>query len=407
MCYILGFVESTRREHHMRSCFGPTVLLTCKNETRLACGYRPRHSYFLCVFHKLIVKLINVIRFPKLSALLSYEIVQKLPATFHLYDYHTCLTHKVTENVPFLLAHLSNEATYQSYLYTIWAVHGLGISIKIADIALNNQTNVFVNIYDGPILVTSSTLNELASNRFRYKAGFRITIGFTILDDVVGELAKLSYSAYYYTQQVIPIDKYEKSTLTISIDTAKRNHNQIFYYKYITVVTINSKFVQMTFTNLTKFSEMSEGCEDGGFVLSDNLQDHFLVTGPFCSQHGTEPLVNAINTFYSSHNFITIFVYSYKFQMKVDIVFRQTSCEGITNPCIRFCKKKQPRQLPPQNYRTTFSSNVSTCGGNIFIERGCVVVQKTPTERVVCDLTVIASVGQIKTSNFRVINNIR
>ena len=387
----------------MRSCFGPTVSLTCNIETRFVCGHRQRFSYFLCVFNKLTVKLINIIRFPKFSAFLSYEIVQRLPTTFQLLDYHTFLLHENTTNLPIFVSHLSHNI-YLSYLFTIWAVHGLGINIKIADSTLNNQTNVIVNIYDGPVLVKSSTLKELATNRFRYQAGFRVTVGFTILDNVFGELVTLSYGAYHYKPQVISINKYEKST--ISIDTAKRNHNQIFYYKYLTVTTTQSKFVQLTFKNLTKFSEVSEGCEDGGFVLSDNLKDHFLVAGPFCSQHGTEPLVNAINTFYSSGNFITVFVYSYNFQMTVDIVFNQTPCEGITNPCIRFCKKWQQR-YPLQNYRTTFSKNAHTCGGNLFIERGCVVVQKTPTERVVCDLTVVASAGQIKTSNFRVINNIR
>ena len=317
-----------------------------------------------------------------------------------------------TTNVPFHSTHLGIVNIYLSYLYTIWVAHGLGININITAFAIEIQTDVYVNVYDGPILAKSTTLHEIASSSFKYQAGFRMTIGLTIindnnniLDDFIKELAILSYSAYQYQPHVVHLDKYLNATRTITIDTSKRNHNQIFYYKYLTVSTVGSKFVQMTFTNLTKFSKASQGCEDGGFVLSDVLQNHIFVTGPFCSQHGTEPLVNDIRTFFSTQNFTTIFVYSYKFQMEVDIVFNQTPCEGITNPCSRFCNPNH--ELPTQNYRTKFSSGTNICGGDIYIEKGCVVVQKTPSAHTGCEIMVIAPAGQIKTSDFRVINNIR
>ena len=352
------------------------------------------------MFNKLNIELNNILSYPKMSILLSYEIVQKQAVIYYLNDYHRYMVREGTTYIPFDST-LFNIIGYQSYLYTVWVAHGLGININIEAFVIKYQTNAFVNIYDGPILVKSTTLYELASNRFRYQAGFRVTIGITMIDDLTRVLAKLSYSHYHYKPQEIYI---ENSTRTISIDTAKRNHNQIFYYKYLTVTTMKSKFVQIAFTNLAKFSEASEGCEYGGFALSDVLEHHISVTGPFCSQHGTEPLVNAINTFHSTQNFITIFIYSYKFQMSVDIVFSETFCGGITNPCDRFCNPNL--ELPTQNYRVKFSSRYLICSGDIYIENGCVVVQKTPAAQIYsyCDFTVIAYEGQIKTRNFHVIN---
>ena len=377
--------------------------MACKNDTRLVCGYKHRTSDYLCMFNKLIIELNNFISYPKISILLSYEIVQKQAVIYYLNDYHRYMVREGTTYIPFDST-LFNILGYQSYLYTVWVAHGLGININIEVVVINYQTNAFVNIYDGPILVKSTTLYELASNRFRYQAGFRVTIGITMIDGFTRVLAKLSYSHYHYKPQVIHI---ENSTQTISIDTAKRNHNQIFYYKYLTVTTKKSKFVQMAFTNLAKFSEASEGCEDGGFALSDVLEHHISVTGPFCSQHGTEPLVNAINTFHSTQNFATIFIYSYKFQMKVDIVFSETFCGGITNPCDRFCNPNL--ELPTQNYWVKFTGHYLFCSGDIYIEKGCKVVQKTPAAQIYsyCDLTVIAYEGQIKTRNFHVINMIK
>ena len=399
------FAESASRKFHERTCFGPLVLLTCKKERMNACGYRQRFTDYLCMFNKLIITLDNPSKFPKFSILLSYELLQKLVTPFYLYDYHKYMIYEGTTNVPFSFPHFSIIYIYLSYLYTIWVAHGQGIDIKITATTIISQTNVLVNIYDGPILVKSSTLHEVASSGFKYQAGFRMTIGLTFIDAVFQELAALSYNAYQYQRQVIQLDKYQNATRTISIDTSKRNHNQIFYYKYLTVSTVKTKFVQVTFANLTKFYKASQGCEDGGFVLSDVLQHHNFVTGPFCSQHGTEPLVNAIKTFLSTQNFITIFVYSYQFQMEVNIVFSQTLCEGITNPCSRFCNPNQ--ELPTQNYKTKISSSDHSCYGSIYMEKGCVVVQKTPAAKIICKIEIIASAGQLKTSDFRMINNIR
>ena len=348
----------------------------------------------------------NDFKLSSLSILLAYQVVQKLPVQFYAYDDQIFIAQPETILVPFLGVPLYADA-YILSLITLWTNHGRGIHIKLAARPIKDKSDVFVKIFDGPILMGPFDLDRFPKRTLRYAAGFRLTIGIESINNVTRQFAKLTYQTFQQRQQQVDLNKHQDATWKISIDTTKKAHNRKLYYKYLTVSTTKSKYLQMTFTNLRQFSYASKGCEDGGFVLSEESDDHGIVTGPFCSQRGTEPLVNAIKTFHSSHEYITIFIYSYTFQMKVDITFRHAECQGITNPCTRFCNLRRDKINETQNYWTETSLYQRTCSSTIHLKMGCVVLQKIPGRNSKCKLMFFAHGGLIKTTDFKVVNNIR
>ena len=348
----------------------------------------------------------NDYKLSNLSIILSYQVVQKLSVQFYAYDDQILIIEPQTKIVPFLGVPLYEDA-YISSLITLWTNHGQGIHIKLAVMPIKEKTDVFVKIFDGPILMGPFDLDRFPKRTLTYSAGFRVTVGIESIDNVTREFATLAYQTFPFRQRQVDLDKHPDATWTFSIDTTKKDHNRRLYYKYLTVSTTKSKFLQMTFTNLSQFSYASHGCEDGGFVLSEESDDHAIVRGPFCSQQGTEPLVNAIKTFHSKNEYITIFIYSYTFRMKVDITFRHAECQGITNPCTHFCNLLRENINETQNYWTEAGFYQRTCKSTIHLKRGCVVMQITPRQNIRCKLMLLAHGGLIKINDFKVVNNIR
>ena len=400
----------SKRAFHFKTCFGPFVKLVCYKDIRTICGTRNRYSYYLCLSNKLKITLQNEHRFSKVSMLLSYEIVQKLVVPFLLYDDQKYIFYTKTMVLPITQISI-NTKTYISHLYTIWAAHGKGIATQLSAMPVQKETNMFVKISDGPVLVRSFSLYLLPTRGLKYKAGFRMTIGIEFIDTIMHPSVKVSYKTYAIRSQEIYLYQYPGAKWKTSIDTTKREHKQVLYYIYFMVFSSVPNFVQITFTNLTKFSDASQGCEDGGFVLSDNFYDHTDVAGPFCTQHGTEPLVNAVRTFYSTHHYITIFIYSYTFQIEVLITFQQTTCEGITNPCYRVCnqyKEYIAEYETPKHYDISASYYHHSCKASIYLDQECVVVQKIPGKLFACEITIFSHrLGYQIKAGFRVVDNIR
>ena len=403
----IGFEQVGKRAFYFKTCFGPLVKLVCYKDIRTICGTRNRYSYYLCLSNKLSITLQNEHRFSNVSILLSYKIVLKLAVPFQLFDDQTYLLSTKTWDLPVL--HKTYIEAYISHLYSIWTAHGNGIATQLSALPMRNETNVFVKIYDGPVLARSFSLYLLSTRDLKYKAGFWVTIGFEVIDTIIHPSVSVSYKLYSLKKQEIDLREYPETKWMTSIDTTKREHKQVLYYKYLTVRIKVPNFVQITFTNLTKFSDPSQGCEDGGFVLSDHEMYHHDAAGPFCTQHGTEPLVNSMRTYYSSFHYITIIIYSYTFQMEVMITFQQTPCQGITNPCYRLCDQYE-RSIQVhryQNYYIDTSYHWLSCNVAISMHKDCVVVQKIPEESIACNITIVSLVEQIRATDFRVTDNIR
>ena len=265
------------------------------------------------------IMLINTLPLSKSLTLITYQIVTKLNRNLHLFDYHMYLRHSHTSTAAYDYTHFKKFNLV--FLYTIWTTHGFGINIWLRAIDMKNPTNVSVSVYDRPFLIESFDFRDLTDDGFWYQAGFRATISVIINDDIKQKVSLFSFKTYEHKQHVIFLEDNSSDIQKISLNTSERPHNPIFYYKYLTVRAKTSKYIQMTFTKLRKYTGESYHCAEGGFVLSDNNDTHLQVTGPFCTQHGTEPLVNDIKTFQSTHDVLTFFLYSYSFEMDVDIEF--------------------------------------------------------------------------------------
>ena len=172
-----------------------------------------------------------------------------------------------------------------------------------------SQTDAFVMVYDGPILVKYSRLSEISKGSYRYKAGFRAKVGFQLNEHASEEVCHVRFhiSTRYPESRII--SKY------VSFNTMRRSENQVLYYKSLLVSSFS--FINMTFTNIRQYKGESDMCESGGFILPDfsMYKMYIYVTGPFCTKRGTEPLVNAVRSCQSSSMFIVFILYSYTFWM--------------------------------------------------------------------------------------------
>ena len=202
-------------------------------------------------------------------------------------------------------------------------------------------------------------------------------------------------------------------TFNTSSNTKDRDGH--FYHKIFRVNTnIDDKFVKLTFTNIRELSSPSYNCEHGGFIVSElwGYYEYPIVYSPYCTQHGTEPLVNEVNTFHSAHPHLVLIIFSYTFQMDVDILFETTPCEGITNICNVFCGQFATNHVmrigEPLNYVVLNSKDsISTCIVQLQVIKGCIKVQQVSDRTgLVCYLSISVKEGMIQTI-FHLQNNFR
>ena len=416
VCVFVMFAEFTEDFHfpriYERQCHGAyaACVLMCNGQVLAICETLNTPIYYLCMFNEVEILLEKEFNFPKYSVLLSYQVVARTQAELMLYNYHvTLISQSGVEQIPYSSSFL-NTNTIHSYLYTIWTHHGRGINVSMDALAIAEETDAFVNILDGPVLVESFLLYNLTQKRYSYKGGFRVTIGIELVAKFIQTVATLAYDTFKLRPQFLALDKHKGFIRNLSMNTMRRTHNQILYYKYVTVITNKDKYIRITFTNLARYAGASYMCEHGGFVLSDFLKTHWWVTGPFCTQHGTEPLVNDVRTFLSRVNHITFILYSYTFEMDVDITFEQTHCQGITNPCTQYCDRRRRTDYSRVgNYRMQLYRSRMGCSLYIVLVKGCVVLQETLQNEItkVCNIGVLAENGSLTASKLLVINNIR
>ena len=251
------------------------------------------------------------------------------------------------------------------------------MSVRINTLNFIGNNNVSVSIFDGPIFVRSSTLNDI--NHFQYDGGNEVTCGIDVLNGDVPDVDGLEivYTAHKQTLNHVKLSNVD-DTFNITVNTRQR-HGAIFYYKYLKVKAENS-FVKMTFTKVHSLSGTSYNCKYGGVVFSDLSKFAVGINGPYCSQYGTSPLGNDVNTFYSMQNYLIFLIYSYTFQINVEIFFQRSHCEGITNMPNLLCGDDAVYKYvesPPINYiHLGIRTNKLQCIINIQIIKGCVIVQR-------------------------------
>ena len=381
--------------------------MRCLKDEEQLCGHGDIYMTYFCLFSHLELRLESLVDSTYASLLVKYQVMHGVTYLW-LNETHSHIDLKqVLTLIPIKFEAAIPDNQLQSYRYTLKSYYGflLEIGIKVILVEDINHNNVddliYVSIFDGPILVNSSFLYDM--DRFSYVGGFTITCQVDIMNGVALIRGTIKLLFQRRLQEILDVNLTNiKDTYKTSVNTMKRN--SIFYYKYIRVRTANH-FVKLTFTNIRTFSGQSHSCEYGGFVVSDFWDAHLQVIGPYCSRHGTEPLVNDVNVFHSRNNFLTFIIYSYTFQMDVDISFQSTPCEGVTNICNVYCGNYF-KYYTAKNYYSAKNfilvyrhKSRFTCRVQLQILKKCVMVQRTWDERnAVCIVVIYPRLGVMKTT---------
>ena len=380
--------------------------MRCLKDEEQLCGHGDIYMTYFCLFNQLELRLESRVDSTYASLLVKYQVMHGLT---YLWLNET-QSHVAFRQVLFIIPIQFDGAIYdnqlQSHRYTVNTFYRflleIGINvIYIDDISHKNADGLIsVRIFDGPILVNSSFLYEM--DGFSYVGGFTITCQVDIINVIILKRCGIKLIFQRRLQETLDVNLANiEDTYKTSVNTIKRN--SIFYYKYIRVRTANH-FVKLTFTNIRTFSGQSYSCEYGGFVVSDFPNIHVQVIGPYCSRHGTEPLVNDVNTFHSRNNFLTLIIYSYTFHIDVDISFQYTQCEGVTNICNVYCGKhadlyNDNKFHSAKNFVVYYERKRFRCKVHLQIRKQCVMVQRTWDERnAVCIVVIYPRLGVMKTT---------
>ena len=279
----------------------------------------------------------------------------------------------------------SRKVWAQTYQYTILSQPGFGIQFEfVANNFTKNQISL-VSIYDGPVLVYNVYLHAVSSkiNQMNYTGGNRVVCGIYFPNPApMQQFIMLMFFAYQFDEERFVINHGSTVNLTINTIISVRRR-PVFYYRYIQFSTRNSeKFLQLTVTNITSIRGSSYNCENGGFALAESEGFPRKVMGPYCTRTGVEPLLNDINTFVTKSHLLYFLVYSYTFELDMNITIRETTCEGITNACATFCGVPHYLLNRRMQYYTvrvsTRGVNTAFCRVFIILEKGCVVLQRIP-----------------------------
>ena len=332
------------------------------------------------------------------SVLVAYQIMEDVGQPLILKEFHRYLGYDTSRTperyvISFYFTRFTGEI--RSYQYTIQTYYGFGIK-AVLDI-FSETDRIIVSWYDGPLLVNSFTKTE---HYVRGYKGHEVTGGFIVRfllklprSNIDGNCS-IIYRKYRHTYTYFKLTNVEE-TYNISVNTMRTIKGTPFYYKYIAIAA-HDGFIKLTVRNIRTLSGGSYRCEFGGFVISNLWIHHLNVIGPYCTQYGTEPLVNDVNTFYSSKSYITFLVYSYAFILDIDISFQQTPCEGITNVCSLYCWAKGFPNNQPKNHEILDHQQPNYCKLTIIIKKHCVVVQRTAaSEPFLCWIHIMAKGGHM------------
>ena len=352
------------------------------------------------------------------SVLATYQVILRNEAIWLEESIGYALTtHYVADDLPLSYAYEhSIKVWIQIYRCTIISHPGLGIYLNLAADGFTKDQISFFTIYDGPYLLHNSSLHAVASRDIvvNYRAGNNVVYGVHFTNPVLGDHeVVLFYHAYRFDEEKIMITPGNVTKLTINT-IRDRKRNKPFYYRYIHAYTDTNtaRFLQLTVTNITWMSGASYNCEFGGFALMDNQQVPRKVMGPYCTQTGVEPLVNDINTFVSDTPFLYLLISTYSFEMIMNISIHVSKCEGVMNICTKFCGVHYSSlNRIRHNYKVgvqTQGATSSFCRVFIILEKGCIVLQKIPTnsKKGYCYIGIYALNGNLGT-DYEILNMLR
>ena len=341
------------------------------------------------------------------SVLLVYQIMEDIGQPFILKEFHRYLGYN-TAPTTLLVSRVNFHFTsfsgpIWSYRYTIQTYYGYGIVSAILFENPSATDRVFASYYDGPFLVESFNISEI--NERSFKGGFLVRFLLKLPKSFVNDMCIITYRKYRHIYTYFKLTNVGE-TYNITVNTMHTTKRIPFYYKFI-AVAVNEGFIKLTVRNIRTLSGGTYGCEYGGFAISNLWIHHLNVIGPYCTQHGTEPLVNDIRSFYSSKSYLTFLVYSYAFLLDIDISFQKTHCEAITNACGLYCWAKGFPSKQPKNYEIFSHDDPEVCKLDIIVIKQCVVVQRTAaSEPYPCWFSIRVKAGQMD-ATFQTQNDFR
>ena len=392
---IIDFLEEYERD----DCIADRMVLMCKGTRIRICDFNNRlHNYFC--FHNIFeIYPVHLITPAHASVLVLYQIMQDIGQPFVLQElnryigYDTQLETMLISRRNFYYSSMSEPIW--SVRYTIQTYYGYGIACAITFRNTSVTDRVIVSYYDGPMLVGS--FNTSALNKRSFKGGFLVRFLLQFPKRGMNGTSIKTFRKYRHNYTYYKLTSVGE-TYNISVNTMHTSKRTPFYYKYI-AVAVNDGFIKLTVRNIRTLSGGSYLCEYDGFAISNLWIHHLYVIGPYCTQHGTEPLVNDIRTFYSSKSYLTFLVYSYTFLLDIDISFQQTPCEGITNVCNLYCWGKGFANKQPKNHEIIDTVSQLMCQLIIIVIKQCVVVQRTEaSEESQCRFYIKAKGGQMNTT---------
>ena len=395
-----------------KRCKDSRYLLSCHEEEEVVCGHGDIYRTYFCFFNQLELRLESRVHPTYASLLLSYQVMHGLTKLWLRND-HSVIIANSTAYDEIIYVDFVQRGQPQSYIYRIKTFfYGYLLKVRVSVLDNVDNNNVMVSMFDGPILVNSSYLYEM--DKFIYVGGFAITYRVDIIASVQRE--GLGFDIHFVRDKSRSTDV-SLSNLNNTFNTSSNtmDRDRIFYHKYFRVKTnTDDNFVKLSFTNIRELSGSSYNCEYGGYILSEVWphHNHFIVNGPYCTQHGTEPLVNEVKTFHSTHPHLILIIYSYTFQTDVDISFESTPCQGITNICNLFCGQHATYRFQdigkPLNYVVMKArESESTCTVQLQVIKSCVNVQQLSSRGgKICLVNINVRTGMIHTilhlqNNFR------
>ena len=392
--FIVDFVEVPK--HKKLKCFSGRLVLLCNKTLVHVCGYSNIYKNYFCFYNTIRIRSEHVTPLMYASVLIVYQVMQNIGQPFILKEfqryigYDSTPTTILTSAVSFDFTRFSGPIW--SYRYTVQTYYGYGIQ-GIVDFKHTSITDrSIMSFYDGPLLVSSFGTAEQQGKSFI--GGFLVRLLLKIPRGNVNGTCLMSYRKYRHKYTYFKLTNVGE-TYNVSVNTMAKAKGEPFYYKYI-AVAVSDGFVKLTMRNIRTLSGGSYRCEYGGFAISNLWIHHLNVIGPYCTQYGTEPLVNDVRTFYSSKSYLTFLVYSYTFLLDIDISFERTPCEAITNPCSLYCWTTGFPPKQPKNYEIFDLDYSDMCKLKILIKKRCVILQRTTASKPFpCWVTIDAKGGRM------------
>ena len=413
--YFLG----KKQGHKFQRCIDIRILLLCNGDSQKVCGQGNYYNdTYFCFFNIMQMRFQSIVYPSSVSALATYQVILRNEAIWLEESLgYALISHYDAKDLPLPFYYQTSIKVWiQIYRCTIISHTGFGINFKLLADRFTKDQISFVTIYDGPQLIYNVYLHAVASKDIvvNHTAGYNVVYGVHFPNPVSGpHVVVLFYNAYRFDEEKILITPGNVTKLTINT-ILDRKRNKPFYYRYIHAYTGGNtdRFLQLTVTNITWMSGASYNCEFGGFALIDNQQVPRKVMGPYCTQTGVEPLVNDINTFVSDTPFLYFLISTYSFEMIMNISIHVSKCEGIMNICTKFCGVHYSSvNRIRHNYKVgvqTRGAKSSFCRVFIILEKGCIVLQRIPTnsKKGYCYIGIYALNGVLGTE-YEILNMLR